>query len=43
MIKLLIADNSILVRAGFKALLSDVSGFDLIAEAENELELKEKN
>jgi len=43
MIKLLIADNSVLVRVGFKALLADVSNFNFVAEAENETELKEKN
>lgn len=43
MIKLLIADNSVLVRVGLKALLSDVSDFSFVAEAENALELKEIN
>lgn len=43
MIKLLIADNSVLVRVGFKALLSDVSNFNFVAEAENADELKEIN
>ena len=43
MIKLLIADNSVLVRVGFKALLSDVADFSFVAEAENALELKEIN
>lgn len=43
MIKLLIADNSVLVRTGLKALLADVSDFVFIGEAENNIELKEKN
>src|ERR1700740_2900406 len=43
MIKLLIADNSIIVRTGFKHLLNDAYDFDFVAEAENNIELKEKN
>lgn len=43
MIKLVIADNSVLVRVGFKALLADVSNFNFVAEAENLAELKEIN
>ncbi|HEY1038076.1 MAG TPA: response regulator transcription factor [Bacteroidia bacterium] len=43
MIKLLIADTSVIVRSGFKSLLSDTIGFDFVAEAENSNQLKENN
>lgn len=40
-IKLLIADNSVLVREGFKALLNGVDQFDLVAETSNVNDLVE--
>ncbi len=43
MTKLLIADNSVLVRTGLKTLLADVDGFVFVGEADNGIELKEKN
>lgn len=43
MIKLLIADNSVLVRTGMKTLLADVDDFIFVGEAGNITELKEKN
>ncbi|MCD6066556.1 MAG: two component transcriptional regulator, LuxR family [Bacteroidetes bacterium] len=43
MIKLLIADNCILIREGFKALLSDITNFEFVGEAENNTQLKEMN
>ncbi|MDP2386058.1 MAG: response regulator transcription factor [Bacteroidota bacterium] len=43
MIKLLIADNSVLVRTGLRTLLADVNDFVFVGEAENSIELKEKN
>jgi DNA-binding NarL/FixJ family response regulator len=42
MIKLLIADSSILVREGFRSLLAGVSDFSFVAETETAASLKEK-
>jgi DNA-binding NarL/FixJ family response regulator len=43
MIKLLIADNSILIREGLKTLLNDITNFDFVGSAENNKQLKEMN
>ena len=42
MIRLLIADNSVLVRTGIRSLLADVCEFSFVAEAESSSVLKEK-
>lgn len=42
MVKLLIADSSILVREGFRSLLADVSDFSFVAETGSASSLKEK-
>ncbi len=42
MIKLLIADNSVLIREGFKALLAGINDFTVVAEASSANELSEK-
>ncbi|HWY35297.1 MAG TPA: response regulator transcription factor [Nitrosopumilaceae archaeon] len=42
MIKLLIADSSVLVRTGFRALLEDVKDFNFIAESDTADDLKLK-
>jgi DNA-binding NarL/FixJ family response regulator len=43
MIKLLIADTSILIREGLKSLLNDVSNFEFVGSVENSKQLKEMN
>jgi DNA-binding NarL/FixJ family response regulator len=43
MIKLLIADNSILIREGLKALLNDVTNFAFVGSVGNNKQLKEMN
>lgn len=40
-IKLLIADNSVLIREGFKTLINDVNDFEIIAETDNTVDLVE--